>query len=164
MSAADGLVRNEEVAGATPATLTILRKAGRYELAAPVLKTGSARAEVGALPTPSAILAVFQQSTTTVNERKSHETGHPLSKPIALSQELQTDSCHSHPNADEAERCFSSHATVWFETATGTRLVAQKQSPRLITGRRRSVTCRDDQPSLAELRLGEPSPRVAEED
>src|SRR6266513_136465 len=28
-------------------------KAGRYKLAAPVLKTGSARAEVGALPTPS---------------------------------------------------------------------------------------------------------------
>ena len=53
MSAADGLVRNEEVAGATPATLTIW-KAGRYKLAAPVLKTGSARAEVGALPTPSA--------------------------------------------------------------------------------------------------------------
>src|SRR5256714_7218318 len=41
MSAADGLVRNEEVAGATPATLTIW-KAGRYKLAAPVLKTGSA--------------------------------------------------------------------------------------------------------------------------
>src|ERR1044071_2207775 len=29
-------------------------KAGRYKLAAPVLKTGSARTEVGALPTPSA--------------------------------------------------------------------------------------------------------------
>src|SRR5438128_12005962 len=29
-------------------------KAGRYKLAAPVLKTGSAQAEVGALPTPSA--------------------------------------------------------------------------------------------------------------
>src|SRR5262245_48581153 len=29
-------------------------KAGRYKLAAPVLKTGSARAEVGAIPTPSA--------------------------------------------------------------------------------------------------------------
>lgn len=36
------------------------------------------------------------------------------------------------------------------------RLVAQKQSTRLITGRRRSVTCQDDQPSLSELRLGEP--------
>src|SRR5436309_6891157 len=32
-------------------------KAGRYKLAAPVLKTGSARAEVGALPTPSAIVS-----------------------------------------------------------------------------------------------------------
>ena len=54
MSAADGLVRNEEVAGASPATLTILWKAGRYKLAAPVLKTGSVYTEVGALPTPSA--------------------------------------------------------------------------------------------------------------
>ena len=42
MSAADGLVRNQEAAGATPATLTILWKAGRYKLAAPVSKTGSA--------------------------------------------------------------------------------------------------------------------------
>src|SRR5437868_1158848 len=55
MSAEDGLVRNEEVAGATPATLTIW-KAGRYKLAASVLKTRSARVEVGALPTPSASL------------------------------------------------------------------------------------------------------------
>src|SRR3989442_4725952 len=34
-------------------------KAGRYKLAAPVLKTGSARAEVGALPTPSASHSSF---------------------------------------------------------------------------------------------------------
>ena len=56
MSAADGLVRNEEVAGATPVTLTILRKAGRYKLAAPVSKTGSVQTEVRAIPTPSAIV------------------------------------------------------------------------------------------------------------
>ena len=60
MSAADGLPRKEEDAGATPATLTIssvagetvnrslftrltFRKAGRYKLAAPVSKTGSAQ-------------------------------------------------------------------------------------------------------------------------
>ena len=55
MSAVDGLVRNEEVAGATPATLTI---SGRQadKLAAPVSKTGSVLTEVGALPTPSAIV------------------------------------------------------------------------------------------------------------
>ena len=35
-------------------TLNQFRKAGRYKLAAPVSKTGSAHAEVGALPTPSA--------------------------------------------------------------------------------------------------------------
>src|SRR5437773_11967474 len=40
-------------------------KAGRYKLAAPVLKTGSAHTEVGALPTPSAILAVCQHLTAT---------------------------------------------------------------------------------------------------
>ena len=57
-----------------------------------------------------------------------------------------------------------SRETVWLETAINHRLVAQKQSARLITGRTRSVTCRDDQPSLAELRLGEPFPRVAEAD
>ena len=55
MSAADGLVRNQEAAGASPATLTISRKAGRYKLAAPVSKTVSVTTEVGALPTPYAI-------------------------------------------------------------------------------------------------------------
>src|SRR5262247_714413 len=53
-------------------------KAGRYKLAAPVLKTGSARAEVGALPTPSA-------NSQNLNERKFHEACHPLSEPTALS-------------------------------------------------------------------------------
>jgi hypothetical protein len=33
-----------------------LWKAGRYKLAAPVSKTGSVTTEVGALPTPSAIV------------------------------------------------------------------------------------------------------------
>jgi len=42
MSATVGLVRNEEDASASLATLTISRKAGRYKLAAPVSKTGSA--------------------------------------------------------------------------------------------------------------------------
>src|SRR2546428_374070 len=37
------------------------------------------------------------------------------------------------------------------------RPVAQKQSARPITGRPRSITARDDQPSLFELRLGEPA-------
>src|SRR5438876_11283187 len=45
-------------------------KAGRYKLVAPVSKTGSAHTEVGALPTPSAILAVCQHLTATPNERK----------------------------------------------------------------------------------------------
>src|SRR5690242_11890407 len=85
MSAADGLSRKEEDGSANLPTLTIfqgdewrvaceirlpkrhfsslatrhlplLRKAGRYKLAAPVSKTGSVHTEVGALPTPSANL------------------------------------------------------------------------------------------------------------
>jgi hypothetical protein len=72
MSAADGLAWNEEDAGAIPATLTIFRKAGRYKLAAPVLKTGSVSPEVGALPTPSA----NQPSTTNCN----HELNHPIAQ------------------------------------------------------------------------------------
>ena len=40
--------------GASPTLAAILRKAGRYKLAAPVSKTGSVDTEVGALPTPSA--------------------------------------------------------------------------------------------------------------
>src|SRR5207247_9677490 len=81
----------------------------------------------------------------TPNERKSYATGHPLPKPVARSQELQTKAHHSNPADGPAERHFSSDATVRFETPTGTRLVAQKQSTRLITGRRRCITCRDDQ-------------------
>jgi len=42
MSAGDGLVRNEEDGSAILSTLTILRKAGRYKLAALVSKTRSA--------------------------------------------------------------------------------------------------------------------------
>ena len=90
MSAADGLVRNEEVAGATPATLTISRKAGRYRLAAPVSKTGSG-------PTGDRSVTDAFRHLPTLNERKSHETHSPLSKPIALSQELQTKSSHANP-------------------------------------------------------------------
>src|SRR5438552_13785607 len=118
-------------------------KAGRYKLAAPVSKTGSAHTEVGALPTPSSILAVYQNLTATSKERKSYATCYPIPKPVALPQELQTKSCHSHPTGPEAELHFSSNATVRFETATGTRFVAQQQSTRPITGRRRIVTCRD---------------------
>ena len=81
--------------GASPTLAANLRKAGRYKLAAPVLKTGSARAEVGALPTPSA-------KSLTRTERKAHETRHPLSKPSAPSQELQTKSAHPRPIGAEA--------------------------------------------------------------
>ena len=151
MSAADGLVRNEEVAGATPATLTILRKAGRYKLAAPVSKTGSAppRSEhYRRLPPLS-----------TLNERKSYETRSPLSKPIALPSQLQTGA--SNPNQTDAAtepRC-SIAKPIRRKTTIDRCLVAQKQSTRLITGRPRSVTARDNQ--IIAVRK---HPRVAEED
>src|SRR5205814_107895 len=82
----------------------------------------------------------------TLNERKSYATCYPLPKPVALSQELQTKPCHSDPTGHEAELHFSSDATVWFKAAIGTCPVAQEQSARLISGRPRSVTARDDQP------------------
>ena len=135
----------------------ILRRAGRYKLAAPVPKTGSAQTRGRSI---TDALRQFQ----TLNERKSHEIHCPLSKPVALSQELQAKSCHPNPANREAEHRFPPGETVWLETAIDHRPVAQEQSARLITGRPRSVTARDDQPSLAELRLGEPFPRVAEAD
>src|SRR6266478_4722221 len=48
---------------------------------------------VGAIPTPSA-------NSLTLNERKSHEICYSLSKSVALSQELQTKSCHSNPTGE----------------------------------------------------------------
>ena len=49
-------VQNQEVAGAT-CHPDHFWKAGRYKLAVPVSKTGSAQTEAGALPTPSAIVS-----------------------------------------------------------------------------------------------------------
>ncbi len=92
----------------------------------------------------------------TLNERKSYATRYPLPKPIALSQELQTKPNYPNPTGHEAELHFSSDATVRFEAAIGTRLVAQEQSARLISGRPRSVTARDDHPFACRLRLGRP--------
>src|SRR5216117_3248092 len=56
----------------------------------------------------------------TTNERKFYETRNPLPKSVALSQELQTKSCHSNPARAKAHLRFSSHAAIWLETATGT--------------------------------------------
>ena len=100
------------------------------------------------------ITDAFRQFQT-LNERKSHETRSALSKPITLSQELQTESRNANPT-DAAEARVPPREPVRRETTIYHRLVAQKQSARLITGRPRSVTARDDQPPLAALRLGEP--------
>src|SRR5262245_17254592 len=59
----------------------------------------------------------------TLKERKSHEARSPLPKPIALSQELQTKSCHPNPPGETPLR-FSPGA-LRFETADPNCLVAQ---------------------------------------
>ena len=105
---------------------------------------------VGATPTPSATFL-------TLNERQNHETCHPLPKSVALSQELQTETHPPNPPVVEANHGVSASEPVRRETAINTRPLAQKQSARLITGRPRSVTVEDDQPSLCELRLGKPA-------
>src|SRR6266568_3901526 len=102
---------------------------------------------VGAIPTPS---ANFQ----TLNERHPHEIHNPLSKQTALSQELQTESRAANSTDTAVKSGVPSGEPVRREAAINHRLVAQKQSTRLITGRRRSVTCRD----------GHIHPRVAETD
>src|SRR3989454_8811558 len=66
-------------------------KAGRYKLAAPVPKTGSAS------PRSERYRRLPPFLAEPPNERKSHEACSPLSKSVALSQELQTKSCHPNP-------------------------------------------------------------------
>jgi hypothetical protein len=95
MSAAAGIVWDEEVAGATPATLTI--PDGWQSSNAPVPKTERASGLRGCNPYSIPIFL-------TLNQRKSHEARSPLSKPVALSQELQTKSCH--PNLPVGEAAF----------------------------------------------------------
>jgi len=107
----------------------------------------------------------LQPHSSTINERKSYATRYPLPKPVALSQKLQTKSSHSNPAIREGEPRVPPIATLWFKAATGNRLVARKVFPRghqppadnRKTGARTEVlACRHDQPSLSELRLGEP--------
>lgn len=135
MSVADGLAWNEEDGSAILSTLTILEgrqiDGGCPQGPAPVPKQDRHCAEVGALPMPSASLrsnaaraSLQRQSKTkanhrgshsasarqanvlTLNERRSHEARSSISKPIALSQELQTkSSAPSH--AGEIEFSFS---------------------------------------------------------
>ena len=96
MSAADGLVRNEEVAGATPATLTISgRQADISWLRLFRKQDRQCRGR--------SVTDAFRHLLT-LNERISHEARSPLSKSIALSQELQTK---PYPNqTGEAELCL----------------------------------------------------------
>ena len=73
---------------------------------------------MGAIPTPSA-------NSLTLNERKSHEARSPLPKPIALSQELQTESSPANPASITAEPRVPAREPVWREATINHRLVAQ---------------------------------------
>src|SRR5205823_7351537 len=106
--------RKEEDAGASPATMTISGRQADTSWLHLSRKQDQLKPEVGALPTPSAILAVCQHLTATPNERKSYATCHPLPKPVALSQELQTRS--SHPNPTGEVECCTSSGALRFET------------------------------------------------
>src|SRR5947207_795203 len=100
MSAADGLVRNEEDGSAILSTLTISRRQADTSWLHLSRKQDRLKPEVGALPTPSAILAMCQHLTASLNERKSYATCYPLPKPFALSQELQTRSSYPNPTGE----------------------------------------------------------------
>src|SRR5271157_3028232 len=70
--------------GASPTlAANLIWKAGRYKLAAPVSKTGSA----------SPRSEHYRRLPPFLNpqRRQNHETCHPLPKPVALPQELQTE-------------------------------------------------------------------------
>src|SRR5581483_5359266 len=99
LSVADGLAWNEEDGSAILSTLTILD--GWQSSNASVLKTERASQLRGC--NSYTIRHFFNP-----NERKSHETRHPLPEPVAPAQELQTQ---SYPNqTGEADLCVSSGA------------------------------------------------------
>ena len=77
-------------------------KAGRYKLAAPVLKTGSVQVEVWAVPKPSA--------TFNHQRKESNEVSSPFPKPVAVSQRLQSKSCNPNPPGGEVEVQLSTGA------------------------------------------------------
>src|SRR2546427_3954848 len=70
MSAADGLPRKEEDGSAILSTLTISGRQADTSWLHLSRKQDRLKPEVGALPTPSAILAMCQHLTATINERK----------------------------------------------------------------------------------------------
>jgi hypothetical protein len=69
--------------------------------------------------------AVWQAKFLTLNERKSYETHSSLSKPVALSQELQTGSHHANPANRESDDRFPPVAPIWIEAGTRHRPIAQ---------------------------------------
>jgi hypothetical protein len=103
--------------------------------------------------------AVSRLWSPTINRKAFHETCHPLSKPTVESPQLQAAPTTPFQTA-EAWKHFPGNSLWPTSVALVVRQhrpVAQKQSRRPISGRPRSVTARDDQPSLSKLRLGKPT-------
>ena len=147
MSAVDGLVRNREAAGATPATLTSLRcpatawqaiSDGWQSSNAPVPKTERASGLRGC---NSYTIRQFQ----TLNERSPMRSVIPYQSPLPFRKSCKSNRLIRIRPAVKPQITFRPMRRFGVKPQTGTRLVAQKQSTRLITGRRRSITCRDDQ-------------------
>lgn len=109
MSAADGLVRNQEAAGATPATLTMLWKAGRYKLAAPVLKTGSAspRSEHYRRLPPSSCSSIAEHPADNRETAERYRAGRPilpLDGVVSLHAGLKSRRCRRNPDSSGHSR------------------------------------------------------------
>jgi hypothetical protein len=101
--------------GESPFASATFWKAGRYKLAAPVLKTGSA------LSRGRGSTDAFRHLN--LNKRKNNETCYPLSQPVAVSHQLSAESSSAHPAG--YEYCLSPGAPPRPETKTGTRSITR---------------------------------------
>src|SRR5438445_5642393 len=106
MSAADGLPRKEEDGSAILSTLTISGRQADTSWLHLSRKQDRLKPEVGALPTPSAILAVCQHLTANPKEGKSNPTRNRLPNPVVHSQEQQTKPNYSNPTNPTAKPVF----------------------------------------------------------
>src|SRR5439155_16235735 len=77
-------------------------KAGRYKLAAPVSKTGSAQTRGRSITDAFRHFGHVPTLNRNTQRKETYATCDPLPKPVALSQELQTRSSHPNPT-DEVE-------------------------------------------------------------
>jgi hypothetical protein len=75
-------------------------KAGRYKLAAPVSKTGSAQTRGRSITDAFRHFGHVPTLNRNPQRKETYATRYPLPKPIALSQELQTRSSYPNPTGE----------------------------------------------------------------